>query len=197
MFTGIVENTGKVLAIVPDRNNLIFKIQCSFLHEIRIDQSIAHNGTCLTVSGLAADHYEVTAISETLQKTNLGLLQAGSLVNLERCMAVGGRLDGHVVQGHVDTTGACLSVEEMGGSWEIWFQFPKQFTNLLVEKGSVCVNGVSLTVVETKPDAFSVAIIPYTWQHTNFHMLHAGDSVNLEFDILGKYVQKLMAGRMQ
>jgi riboflavin synthase len=197
MFTGIVEGTGLVKEIRHQEGNLLIRMDCSFLKELKIDQSLSHNGVCLTVCALGDDYYEVTAIAETLKKTNLGNLSSGSLVNLERCMAAGGRFDGHIVQGHVDTTGVCRKIEEENGSWRIWFQYDTAWDELLVEKGSVCVSGVSLTVVDVLEGCFSVAIIPYTWEHTSFHLLSEGEEVNLEFDILGKYMKKMLEKRFQ
>lgn len=187
MFTGIIEAVGKVVSLRTDGGNLHLSIACDFIHEIKIDQSIAHNGVCLTVVAIHDDHYVVTAIAETLRKTNLGDLEQGDVVNLERCLKVGDRLDGHIVQGHVDATGECISVKEENGSHLFRFRFDAA-AGLVVSKGSICVNGVSLTVVDPSKDEFSVAIIPYTYEHTNFHVLKAGDRVNLEFDIVGKYI---------
>lgn len=195
MFTGIVEATGRVRSVEVDRSNKTFWLECPFTQELSIDQSLAHNGVCLTVIGFQNGCYGVTAISETLEKTNLGQWKEGDLVNLERCMPAHGRFDGHIVQGHVDGTGIVQSISDDLGSWRIAFQHPVGDTFLTVPKGSVCVNGVSLTVVDSHPTGFSVAIIPYTWEYTNFHQLKAGDSVNLEFDILGKYMQILLQRR--
>ncbi|MGL4596668.1 MAG: riboflavin synthase [Bacteroidia bacterium] len=192
MFSGIVEAMGRVVAIRSESGNIHFRMQASFLNELKIDQSIAHNGVCLTVVDLGADDYEVTAIAETLQKTNLGKLQIGDAVNLERCLRVGDRLDGHIVQGHVDLTGVCVNVQEDAGSWRYQFRFNEQSGHVTVGKGSICINGVSLTVVDAEPGFFSVAIIPYTYEHTTFKTLKTGDAVNLEFDILGKYIAALM-----
>jgi riboflavin synthase len=187
MFTGIIEAMGTVTGVKKNNSNLTFSIQSPFLHEVKIDQSIAHNGVCLTVDGIFDDHYTVTAIDETLQKTNLGDLQPGSLVNLERCLRLGDRLDGHIVQGHVDTTARVIRVTDHQGSWEYGFEYePSGF--ITVSKGSICVNGVSLTVVQSAPGNFSVAIIPYTFEHTNFKNLQPGSRVNLEFDLVGKYI---------
>ena len=192
MFTGIIETTGKVVGITSGNGNLHIAIQSIFLNELKVDQSIAHNGVCLTVTKLNADNYEVTAIEETLQKTNLGKLKVGDWVNLERCMQLNGRLDGHIVQGHVDQIGTCRKVTTLAGSHVFSFDYlPGMHTT--VEKGSITVNGVSLTVVNSGRNSFEVAIIPYTFEHTNFKYLKEGDSVNLEFDIIGKYVAKLMS----
>ena len=192
MFSGIIEGMGEITALQQDRGNLHIRVRSAFTNELRIDQSIAHNGVCLTVVELHGDEYTVTAIDETLKKTNLGLLKAGDKVNLERCMKLGDRLDGHIVQGHVDQTGVCKSVEETNGSWTFTFGYDAASGNVTVEKGSVCVNGVSLTVVGSKSDSFSVCIIPYTFGHTNFQAIKAGTTVNLEFDIPGKYISRLM-----
>lgn len=183
---------GVVTELRKERDNLHLTIRAPFSSELKIDQSIAHNGACLTVVRLNGDEYTVTAIAETLEKTNLSNLKTGDKINLERCMRLGDRLDGHIVQGHVDQKGTCRSVNETNGSWTYTFEYDAASGNLTVEKGSVCVNGVSLTVVNSGFNSFSVCIIPYTYEHTNFHTLKAGDSVNLEFDILGKYISKLM-----
>lgn len=192
MFSGIIETIGKVEHLKKEQSNLHITIRSSFTKELKIDQSIAHNGVCLTVVSIEEDTYTVTAIDETLRKTNLGLLQKGDAVNLERCIKAGDRLDGHIVQGHVDQTGICTSVIENDGSWIFNFEYDPSFQNITVEKGSVCVNGVSLTVVNSQEHSFSVCIIPYTFEHTNFHSIRNGTTVNLEFDILGKYISKLM-----
>jgi riboflavin synthase len=192
MFSGIIELTGKVAELKKEQSNLHITIQSSFTGELKIDQSIAHNGVCLTVVSIKDNLYTVTAIDETLQKTNLGSLQIGDMVNLERCIKAGDRLDGHIVQGHVDQTGICTSVIENNGSWTFHFKYDGAANNITVEKGSICVNGVSLTVVNSQDTSFSVCIIPYTFDHTNFHSIKAGTVVNLEFDILGKYISKLM-----
>ncbi len=197
MFSGIVEEAATVVALEKEKGNMHFTLECSFTHELKIDQSIAHNGVCLTVVKKEGNSYTVTAIQETLQKSNLGLLKPGDKVNLERSMIMNGRLDGHIVQGHVDQTANCLEVKEADGSWYYTFQYEvdRQKASqgyLTVEKGSVCVNGVSLTVVNSRDDRFSVAIIPYTQEFTNFHQLKPGSVVNIEFDILGKYMSRLM-----
>jgi riboflavin synthase len=191
MFTGIVEASGKVVSRKEEKGNLHLGIAVPFLSELKIDQSISHNGACLTVVELHLDHYVVTAISETLQKTNLGELKIGDEINVERCMKIGDRLDGHLVQGHVDTTAECTGVSEENGSHVFHFVYEEK-NGLTVSKGSICVNGVSLTVVDSQPGKFSVAIIPYTFDHTNFHSIKTGNRVNLEFDIVGKYVAALM-----
>ncbi|MPR32790.1 riboflavin synthase [Salmonirosea aquatica] len=192
MFTGIIETTGTVLKSTPEGTNLTFQLHASLASQLKVDQSLSHNGVCLTVTAIEGDTYLVTAVEETLKKTNLGQLVPGSVVNLERCMAANGRFDGHIVQGHVDQTGVCTSVQELKGSWLFDFAFDGSQGNILVEKGSVCINGVSLTVFNVTDDSFRVTIIPYTYEHTNFHALQAGDTVNLEFDILGKYVQRIL-----
>lgn len=195
MFTGIIEALGTVKGLRAEQENLHITIQCPFTSELQIDQSVAHNGVCLTVVEISGDEYVVTAIKETMDKTALGQLEAGSVVNLERCMKLGARLDGHIVQGHVDQVATCTHVEEADGSWYFTFQYDTSFGNVTVEKGSVTVNGTSLTVVNSKDDQFSVAIIPYTYEHTNFHTFKPGTKVNLEFDIIGKYVSRLMENR--
>lgn len=199
MFSGIVEEAGKVIAIRKDQENFHFTLTCSFIDELKIDQSLSHNGVCLTVVEIdrEARTYTVTAIKETLLKTNLGKLVSGSKVNLERSMMMNGRLDGHIVQGHVDQTANCTKIEEADGSWYFTFEYPFDIEKarqgyMTVEKGSVTVNGVSLTVVNSKDNSFQVAIIPYTYNETNFHTFEVGTTVNLEFDIIGKYLSKLM-----
>lgn len=198
MFSGIVEECATVVALEREGENLHLTLRCSFANELSIDQSIAHNGVCLTVVRLSEDTYTVTAIKETLERSNLGLLAVGDLVNLERSMLMNGRLDGHIVQGHVDQRAVCRSVHEAGGSW--YYEFGYETTPELiakgymtVERGSITVNGVSLTVVNSERDSFQVAIIPYTHEHTNFHRIEAGSIVNLEFDIIGKYICKMQA----
>lgn len=193
MFTGIIEDLGQVLKMEKDGTNLHFWLNSSFTNELKIDQSVAHNGVCLTVVEISNDQYKVTAIDETLQKTNLNALEVGKKVNLERCMRLNERLDGHIVQGHVDQIAELISIENQNGSYVLTFQYDEKSTgNVTVEKGSICVNGISLTVVDSSVGQFSVAIIPYTWEHTNLHELTIGNTVNLEFDIIGKYVQRLM-----
>ena len=191
MFTGIIEGFGKVIDLEKDQENLHLYLESSLTKELKIDQSLAHNGVCLTVVETKADRYKVTAIQETLEKSNLGELKKGDLVNLERAMIMNNRLDGHIVQGHVDQVGFCTGVDFRGGSWFFDFEYGKYQKNITIEKGSICVNGVSLTVVNSGLNNFSVAIIPYTYEHTNFHMIQKGDSVNLEFDMIGKYISKL------
>ena len=192
MFTGIIETLGEVRGIKREQSNIHFTISSAFTNELKIDQSVAHNGCCLTVVAIAGDEYVVTAIQETLDKTNLADWKEGTKVNLERCMIMNGRLDGHIVQGHVDTTAKCISVEDQNGSWKYTFEYDG--SQPTVEKGSVTVNGTSLTVVDSEKNRFSVCIIPYTYEHTNFHTIEAGTLVNLEFDIIGKYVAKLLSG---
>ena len=195
MFTGIIETIGKITALQRDKGNLHITVSSSISEELKIDQSVAHNGVCLTVVALDKDTHTVTAIDETLNKTNLGKLKEGDILNLERCMQMNGRLDGHIVQGHVDQTAQCIDLVDRGGSWEFTFQYDTQPGNVTVEKGSVCVNGISLTVVNSKDDKFSVAIIPYTFEHTNLQTVKPGDTVNLEFDIIGKYVARLLESK--
>ena len=190
MFTGIIEEIAEVVALKNEGSNLHISCRATFTDELKIDQSIAHNGVCLTVVDIQEDVYTITAIKETLDKTNLGKLLVGDKVNIERCMLLGARVDGHMVQGHVDQTAVCTSVKEEGGSHVFSFKH-KQSDNMTVEKGSVCVNGVSLTVVNSGDTTFSVAIIPYTYAHTNFHTFKEGTVVNIEYDILGKYISKL------
>jgi riboflavin synthase len=192
MFTGIVEALGKVEAIRTHDSNLEIWLSCPFTQELKVDQSLAHDGVCLTVTSVSDTLYSVTAVKETLDKTTLGFLKTGDLVNLERSVIWGGRLDGHLVQGHVDTRGSIHSIIESGGSWVFSVQHPSGSGKITVEKGSVCVNGVSLTVVNSHSEGFDLAIIPYTWEHTTFKFLEKGKSVNIEFDILGKYVERLM-----
>ncbi len=193
MFSGIVEEAARVVALEKEQENLHITLTCSFVNELKIDQSVSHNGVCLTVVKKTADTYTVTAIQETLLKSNLGLLKVGSGVNLERSMKMDGRLDGHIVQGHVDQTAVCTAVTEAAGSWYYTFAYePARDDYMTVEKGSVCVNGVSLTVVNSKDRSFQVAIIPYTYEHTNFHEFQVGTTVNLEFDIIGKYIAKIV-----
>ena len=192
MFTGIIETLGKVTKLKKEGENLHLSIRSSIAQELKIDQSIAHNGVCLTVVDIQEDTYTVTAIQETLDKTSLGALETGSLVNLERAMVLGARLDGHIVQGHVDQTAVCTRIEEKDGSWFFTFQYDPSKNNVTIEKGSITVDGVSLTVVDSQKEQFSVAIIPYTYGHTRFNTYAIGSKVNLEFDVIGKYVAKLM-----
>jgi riboflavin synthase len=192
MFTGIIETLGKITEMQRDQGNLHITVESSISTELKIDQSVAHNGVCLTVIALADGKHTVTAIEETLNKTNLGHLKSGDPVNLERCMQMNARLDGHIVQGHVDQTAVCTDFKEHNGSWEYTFEYDEAPGNVTVEKGSICINGISLTVVNSKPNNFSVAIIPYTFEHTNLKQVSKGSAVNLEFDIIGKYVARLM-----
>jgi riboflavin synthase len=191
MFTGIIESIGEISNLVKDRENLHITMTSNITPELKIDQSIAHNGICLTVVNLNENGYTVTAIKETLDKTNLKSLTIGDWVNLERAMKIGDRLDGHMVQGHVDEIGICKSVKEFDGSWLFTFQYKPNAGNITIEKGSITVNGVSLTVVNSKENEFSVAIIPYTFENTNFGKIQVGDSVNLEFDVIGKYLKRI------
>lgn len=192
MFSGIIESVGTVTALRREGGNLHITLECPFAGELKIDQSVAHNGVCLTVVDLSDGCYTVTAIDETLRKSNFGLLGVGDKVNLERSMRPDALLDGHIVQGHVDMTARCVKVEEADGSHVYTFDYEPGEGRITVEKGSVAVNGVSLTVVNSRPDGFQVAIIPYTWEHTNFHTFSPGTVVNIEFDIIGKYISKLM-----
>lgn len=191
MFTGIIESLGTVKEVRQDQDNLHLTISSTITPELKIDQSVAHNGVCLTVVAIDTDSYTVTAIRETIEKTNLGDWKIGDSVNLERAMKLGDRLDGHIVQGHVDQTGICVSVENANGSWYYTFEYDEKLNNLTIEKGSITVNGVSLTVVNSKENQFSVAIIPYTYEHTNFKSFKVGTKINLEFDVIGKYVARL------
>jgi riboflavin synthase len=197
LFTGIIENTAQIVGINANESNLTFTLTCPFVNQLRVDQSIAHNGVCLTVTeiNLTENTYKVTAIEETLLRSNLADLKVNALINIERCLKLDSLLDGHLVQGHVDTTAICISVLEVGGSWKYFFEYNDNNKEgyITVEKGSVTVNGVSLTVVDSGSNSFSVAIIPYTYEHTNFKTLKAGDRVNIEFDIVGKYIAKLYA----
>jgi riboflavin synthase len=191
MFTGIIETLGKVTNVVKEQENVHLTIKSSITNELKIDQSVAHNGVCLTVVNIKNDEYTVTAIKETLDKTNIGKLKTADIVNLERAMKLGDRLDGHIVQGHVDEIGICKSLKDENGSTLCTFTYNSDKNNITIEKGSITVNGISLTVVNSKKDEFSVAIIPYTWEHTTFKTLQVNDVVNLEFDVIGKYVARL------
>jgi len=195
MFTGIIETLGEITQLEKEGTNLHITVRSTLTPELKIDQSVAHNGVCLTVVSLDEDTYTVTAIEETLEKTSLQHLQLGDTVNLERAMILGSRLDGHIVQGHVDQTGTCTSVEEKDGSWFFSFEYDASTNNPTIEKGSITIDGTSLTVVDSGVNTFSVAIIPYTYEHTRFNTYAAGTVVNLEFDVIGKYVAKLIAGR--
>lgn len=192
MFTGIIESTSQISNIVKDQSNVHFTLKNDLAAELKIDQSVSHNGVCLTVVNVTDESYQVTAIQETLDKTNLGTWKTGDLVNVERAMLMNSRLDGHIVQGHVDQVATCLKVMEQDGSWKFTFEYDPQLSNVTIEKGSICVNGVSLTVVDSQPSQFSVAIIPYTYANTGFKHLKVNDVVNLEFDVIGKYVKRLM-----
>jgi len=195
MFTGIIENLGTVAKVEKHQTNLELYVESSLASELKIDQSVAHNGICLTVVEIFGDRtYRVTAIDETIAKTNIGDLKEGDKINIERCMTMGARLDGHIVQGHVDQIGVCEGVEEQDGSWIYSFSYDPSLSNVTVEKGSITVNGTSLTVVNSVEGGFSVAIIPYTYENTVFHTLRKGDRVNLEFDVIGKYVARMMEG---
>ncbi|OUS15434.1 riboflavin synthase subunit alpha [Nonlabens dokdonensis] len=192
MFTGIIESAAEVTELRKENTNLHITLRSSLTTELKIDQSVAHNGVCLTVVSIQDDKYTVTAIEETLNKTNIGRLKVGDIVNMERAMIMGARLDGHIVQGHVDQTATCTEVLNKDGSWIFSFEYDSELHNVTIEKGSICINGVSLTVVDSKVNSFSVAIIPYTFNHTGFKTLSKGDIVNLEFDVIGKYVKRLM-----
>ncbi|WP_300570864.1 riboflavin synthase [Flavobacterium sp.] len=191
MFTGIIETLGTINALKKDGENIHVTVQSNITNELKIDQSVSHNGICLTVVNIESDQYTVTAIKETIEKTNLGFWNENDIVNLERAMKLGDRLDGHIVQGHVDQTAVCKSIEEANGSWYFTFEYDKNLNNITIEKGSITVNGVSLTVVNSKINEFSVAIIPYTYEHTNFKNFKVGTVINLEFDVIGKYVARL------
>ncbi len=197
MFTGIIESLGRVKSIDKDGTNLNFRIVSNISTNLKVDQSLNHNGVCLTVVELFNGGHVITAVEETLNKSNLGTLRPGDPINLERCMIANGRFDGHIVQGHVDQTGKCEEIKELDGSWQITFSYDDSIGNVTVEKGSICVNGLSLTCFNSDPGAFAVAIIPYTFENTNMKELSIGDSVNLEFDIVGKYIQKLLGSRLR
>jgi riboflavin synthase len=192
MFTGIIESMGHIVAIEAQGTNRNFTLEAEIASELRVDQSVAHDGVCLTVVSVEGNRYVVTAVEETLSRTTLGGWSEGDRVNLERCTRVGDRLDGHIVQGHVDTTAEVMGIDARDGSWNLTFQHAEALHHLTVAKGSITVNGVSLTVVDASPEGFSITVIPYTWEHTGFHRLKQGDRVNLEFDVLGKYVAELM-----
>ena len=191
MFTGIVENKAQLVEINPKQSNISFVFESELTSEFKVDQSVSHNGVCLTIEKIKGKTYQVTAIEETLLKTNLGKLQLGDFANLERSMKADARFDGHIVQGHVDQIGFCKKITDLSGSWQVDIEYDESVGNITVEKGSICLNGISLTVFNSKENGFSVAIIPYTWAHTNMHTLKEGDKVNLEFDIVGKYLAKL------
>ncbi|WP_322550907.1 riboflavin synthase [Flavobacterium psychraquaticum] len=191
MFTGIIETLGIIKEIQKDQENLHLTVVSEITNELKIDQSIAHNGICLTVVKIEQNEYTITAIKETIDKTSIGFWKAGDILNLERAMKLGDRLDGHIVQGHVDQTGVCTKIEEANGSWVFTFAYDSSLQNITIEKGSITINGTSLTVVNSKLNSFSVAIIPYTYEHTNFHSFKIGTVVNLEFDVIGKYIARL------
>ena len=193
MFTGIVETQGIVRKVTEKGTNKTFWIKSSASSKLKVDQSVAHDGVCLTVEDIKGSRHRVTAISETLSKTTLGNWKEGSIINLERCLKVNGRLDGHFVQGHADATATCIDIKEKDGSWEISFQFLPEFASLIIEKGSIAVNGISLTVFNVKETRFDVAIIPYTFKHTNMNILKPGQKVNIEFDMLGKYINRKLS----
>jgi riboflavin synthase len=190
MFTGIIEATGVIKNIISENTNLSFTIESEISHELKVDQSIAHNGVCLTVEKVKSNQHTVTAITETINKTNVQFWQVGAKINLERCLPFHGRIDGHIVQGHVDATGICIEKKEMDGSWLFSFSFDQKFAALVIEKGSICINGISLTCFNVDRNRLSVAIIPYTYNHTNIQFVDEGDIVNLEFDIIGKYLNR-------
>ena len=192
MFTGIIENMAEVINVQTNKNNLDILFKCDLLSELKVDQSISHNGVCLTVADISNDTYLVNVVKETIDKSNFSSLKVGDKVNIERSMMINDRLDGHIVQGHVDQIAKCVSIEEQGGSYNMSFKYEKS-DNITVEKGSICVNGISLTVCNSKENTFSVAIIPYTWDNTNLKNIKVGDTVNLEFDIVGKYIAKLLS----
>ena len=192
MFTGIIESLGEIVELRNEGSNLHLSIRSAISSALKIDQSVSHNGVCLTVVDVDGDTHTVTAVDETLQRSNLGAIAVGDLVNLERCVLMNGRLDGHIVQGHVDTTAKLSACVEQQGSWLLTFSFDAQFGKYIVEKGSISINGISLTVFNVNATGFQVAIIPYTWQHTNLSKLQIGNSVNIEFDIIGKYVEKML-----
>lgn len=197
MFTGIIEATGIVYSVSDNGSNKTFWISSSISKELKVDQSVSHNGVCLTVEEVKDDMHRVTAIHETLIKSNIGKWQEDDGVNLERCMQMNGRIDGHIVQGHVDAIAICLEKKDMNGSWEYSFKFSQEFANLVIEKGSIAVNGISLTVFDVRWQGFSVAIIPYTYEHTNMNAVTEGSTVNIEFDIIGKYVQRQLLNASQ
>ena len=192
MFTGIIENMAEVIDVKPNKNNLDITFKSDLLSELKVDQSISHNGVCLTVAGISNETYLVNVVKETIDKSNFDSLRVGDMVNVERSMMLNDRLDGHIVQGHVDQIAECVSIDEQGGSYVMTFKYKKS-ENITVEKGSICVNGISLTVCNSKENTFSVAIIPYTWDNTNLKNINVGDTVNLEFDIVGKYIAKLLS----
>jgi riboflavin synthase len=191
MFTGIIESLGKVISIANNGTNKTFWLESPLSHELKVDQSLSHNGVCLTIEEISGQSHRVTAIDETLQRSNLDTWTAGDLVNLERCLVMNGRLDGHIVQGHVDAQATCIQRRDLQGSWEFRFEFPKKFSHLVIEKGSISLNGISLTIFKVKKNRFSIAIIPYTFEHTSIRSVIPGSKVNLEFDMIGKYVSRM------
>jgi riboflavin synthase len=193
MFTGIIETTGTVKEVISNDSNRSFWIDSPISNQLKTDQSVSHNGVCLTVEEVRGNSHKVTAIDETLSKTNLGNWQEGTMVNLERCVQMNGRLDGHLVQGHVDSTAICKKRKDKEGSWVFEFEFPKKFAELVIEKGSICINGISLTAFDVKKRSFCVAIIPYTFEHTNIQNVNEGDTVNIEFDMIGKYILRKLS----
>ncbi len=193
MFTGIIEQTGIILSIQSNGTNKTFQVKSGISSQLSIDQSLSHDGVCLTVEAVNKDVHTVTAIEETLVKTNLNSWKQGNIINLERCMQMNGRLDGHIVQGHVDTTALCINIEDKNGSWEFSFEVNKQYAPLIIEKGSISINGISLTIFNVTEKSFTVGIIPYTYEHSNLHQLSKGEKVNLEFDIIGKYVNRIIS----
>lgn len=193
MFTGIIEKTGFIEEVLSNGSNKTFLVSSPLFSQLKVDQSLSHDGVCLTIEELKNGLHQVTAISETLLKTNLGKWQKGSIINLERCMQLNGRLDGHFVQGHVDTTAVCIDIVNKDGSWEYSFRFPEKFAKLIIEKGSITVNGISLTIFNITAETFTVAIVPYTYEHTNMNKLIKGDLVNIEFDMIGKYVNRIQS----
>ncbi|HZE86195.1 MAG TPA: riboflavin synthase [Puia sp.] len=195
MFTGIIESLGTIQTANTLGTNKVFWIESPISAELKVDQSLSHNGACLTVEEIKDGMHRVTAIEETLRKTNLGTWKAGDLINLERCLVMNGRLDGHIVQGHVDSTATCLERKELDGSWEFQFGFPRKFSHLIIEKGSICLNGISLTLFDIKKRQFKIAVIPYTFDHTNIRNVFAGNKVNIEFDMIGKYVSRLQRSK--
>ena len=192
MFTGIIETTGEIENYTDESGNRTFWINSALSSSLKIDQSVSHDGVCLTVEEIRGNSHRVTAIPETLTKSSLGYWQKGHLINLERCMQINGRLDGHIVLGHVDTTGECITKIQTGGSWQFTFRFPEEFSTLIIEKGSISLNGISLTIFNVKGNEFEIAVIPYTFEHTNMQQLQKGDLVNIEFDVIGKYVNRIM-----
>jgi riboflavin synthase len=192
MFTGIIENTGSIIKAVPNGENLSFWVDSPISNELKIDQSLSHNGVCLTVEEVLNGTHRVTAIQETISKTNVGQWNTGDIINLERCLPFQGRIDGHIVQGHVDAKATCTSITDKNGSWLFQFNYPQSFAHLVIEKGSICLNGISLTAFMVEGNSFAVAIIPYTYEHTNMKSINVGDEVNVEFDIIGKYLSRMI-----